>query len=151
MSAMLEHHRAKCGIEGKCSVPMWTAGTPSGFCDRPAWGEQYSEREPSRRQSGKYANPSWPQRDRNGYYPTHLAHLAPPYAPSLCCAAHGGPSADAIRFVRDGNMWCAFMPDFINLAESPAGFGETQDLAEADLQANIARSTFSDADNQREG
>jgi len=26
---------------------------------------------------------------------------------------------------RDGNMWCATRPDFINLQESPAGFGTT--------------------------
>jgi hypothetical protein len=30
-------------------------------------------------------------------------------------------------------MWCAFRPGFENLQESHAGFGETQDLAEADL------------------
>lgn len=30
-------------------------------------------------------------------------------------------------------MWCAFMPDFINIAESDAGFGRTQDEAEADF------------------
>jgi hypothetical protein len=133
---MNEHHRAKCGVEGKCSVPQFDAYGPAGFCDQPAWGEQYSEREPSRGQSGRYANPVWAQRDRNGYYPPHLSHLTPPRAPSLCCASHGGPPADAIRFVRDGNMWCAFMPDFINLQESIAGFGETQDLAEADLRLN---------------
>lgn len=135
MSRISEHHVAKCGVEGKCSVPMFSAYGAEGFCDQPAWGEQYSEREPSRGQSGRYANPVWPVRDRNGYYPTHLAHLRPPLAQSLCCNAHGGPGPDDIRFVRDGNMWCAFMPGFINLQESDAGFGETQDLAEADLRS----------------
>lgn len=134
MSRLSEHHRAKCGVEGKCSVPQFHTYGPAGFCDRPAYGQQYSEREPARGQSGRYANPAWAQRDRNGYYPPHLSHLTPPYAPDLCCSAHGGPSAEAIRFVRDGSAWCAFMPGFINLQESAAGFGETQDLAEADLR-----------------
>lgn len=137
MSRISEHHRAKCGVEGKCSRPMMS-GYSECFCDEPAWGEQYSEREPSRGQSGKYAPRHWPLRDRNGYYPSHLAHLAPPYVSALACPAHGGPRADQIRFVRDGDVWCAFMPDFINLAESVAGFGETQDLAEADLVKRTA-------------
>ena len=135
MSRLNEHHHAKCGVEGKCSVPQFDAYGPAGFCDQPAWGEQYSEREPSRGQSGRYADPVWAQRDRNGYYPPHLSHLTPPFAPGLCCSAHGGPTADSIRFVRDGSAWCAFMPGFINLQESAAGFGDTQDLAEADLRA----------------
>lgn len=131
---MAERHKAKCGVEGKCSRPMMQMGMQC-FCDEPAWGEQYSEREPQRGQSGKHAPLHWPQRDRNGYYLPHLAHLAPPYVPSLACKAHGGPGPDEIRFVRDGIMWCAFMPDFVNLQESEAGFGATQDEAERDLFA----------------
>lgn len=134
MSRTSEHHQAKCGVEGKCSVPMFGMYGSAGFCDKPAWGEQYSEREVSRGQSGRYANPVWPLRDRNGYYPPHLAHLRPPFAPGLCCEAHGGPKVDGIRFIRDGDMWCAFMPGFMNLQESTAGFGKTQDAAEADLR-----------------
>ena len=30
-----------------------------------------------------------------------------------------------IRLFMDGNMWCATRKDFVNLQESPAGFGET--------------------------
>lgn len=135
MSRLQKHHIGKCGLEGRCSVPMFSIYGNAGFCDRPAWGEQYSEREPSRGQSGRYADPTWPLRDRNGYYPPHLAHLRPPMAMVLCCPAHGGPAANAIRFIRDGNAWCAFRPGFINLAESVAGFGSTQDEAEADLAA----------------
>lgn len=141
MARMSEHHIAKCGVEGKCSVPAWSAYGPDGFCDNPAWGEQYSEREPSRGQSGRYADPCWPLRDRNGYYPPHLAHLTKPYAPGLCCKAHGGPGPDDIRFVQDGNMWCAFLPNFVNLQESIAGFGETQDKAETELRAAILKAT----------
>lgn len=141
MARLNEHHKPECGVEGKCSVPTWSGYGPDGFCDQPAWGEQYSEREPSRGQSGKYAQHHWPLRDRNGYYPSHLAHLRPPMAHGYCCASHGGPRADQIRFVRDGNMWCAFEPGFQNLQESPAGFGETQDLAEVDLRKVIAAAT----------
>jgi hypothetical protein len=137
---MHDHHHAACGVEGKCSVPMFGGYGPAGFCDQPAWGEQYSEREPSRGQSGRYADPVWPLRDRNGYYPSHLAHLRPPFAPGLCCKAHGGPGPDDIRFVRDGDTWCAFMPSFVNLQESDAGFGRTQDEAEADLRAKAGQS-----------
>jgi hypothetical protein len=137
MSRLSDHHIAACGVEGKCSVPMWSAYGPDGFCDQPAWGEQYSEREPSRGQSGKHAPHHWPQRDRNGFYPSHLIHLRPPIAHGLCCKAHGGPGPDDIRFARDGDMWCAFMPGFVNLQESHAGFGRTQDEAEADLRAKL--------------
>ena len=121
---MLDHNIAKCGVEGKCSVPTFSGGGSDGFCDRPAWGEQYEE-------GTKYAPHWWSARDRNGFLLN--PHNRPAYAPSLCCSHHGGPREDQIRFVRDGNMWCAFMPDFVNLQESHAGFGETQDRAEADL------------------
>lgn len=124
MARLSGHHRAKCGIEGKCSVPMWNAYGPSGFCDEPAYGQQYAE-------GSRYAPPNWSLRDRNGYL--LQPHLSPPYAPDLCCKAHGGPSIDAIRFVRDGDMWCAFRPGFVNLQESIAGFGPTQAQAEVDL------------------
>ena len=127
MARLSEHHVAKCGVEGKCSVPMWSGGSPDGFCDRPAWGEQYDE-------GSKYAPGWWPSRDRNGFINNpHAPRKA--FAPGLCCVNHGGPGPDAVRFVRDGNMWCAFMPDFENLQESHAGFGKTQDLAEAGLRA----------------
>ena len=34
---------------------------------------------------------------------------------------------------KDGDMWCATFPDFINLQESDAGFGETPTIAIAEL------------------
>lgn len=36
---------------------------------------------------------------------------------------------------KDGSAWCATWPGFINLQESPAGFGDTPEDAVADLQA----------------
>jgi hypothetical protein len=51
----------------------------------------------------------------------------------------------------DGNQWCAHRTDFVNLQESPAGFGESKLLAMADLARNrgirgghMWRSSFSD-------
>lgn len=63
---------------GRCSVPMWWGGLPSGRCDKPAFGMRppgatfwnYAANE-QQRLDGRY----------NGYVP----HLA--------CPAHGGPQA----------------------------------------------------------
>ena len=52
------------------------------------------------------------------------------YVPALACPGHGGPRT---RVFRDGNAWCAVGPDFVNLQESPAGFGDTPDAARAAL------------------
>jgi len=35
----------------------------------------------------------------------------------------------AVQYVRDGNQWCANFDDFVNLQESPAGFGDTKEEA----------------------
>jgi hypothetical protein len=106
------------GAVGKCSVPMWQSSLPAGLCGEVAYGQQYS---------GRRTPPRYSLRRR-------------PYAPLLCCKAHGGPGPDDIRFMRDGNMWCAFMPGFENLQESVAGFGATQDLADDDLRQRLAAS-----------
>jgi hypothetical protein len=45
------------------------------------------------------------------------------YVMYLACPGHGGPT---VRVFRDGDMFCAVRPDFVNLQESPAGFGETE-------------------------
>ena len=42
----------------------------------------------------------------------------------------------ALCFVREGNKWACVFGDFRNLAESPAGFGDTLEEARADLRAN---------------
>ena len=125
MSRISAHHSPGCGNEGKCSRPMWQLGMQC-FCDRPAWGEQYER--------GSRHGPHYDAPGTQGQYGNYR-----PYVPAFACDLHGGPNVDAIRFVRDGNMWCAFMPGFENLAESVAGFGETQNAAEADLRANEAK------------
>ena len=50
----------------------------------------------------------------------------------LACPMHGGPDS---RVFMDGDMYCAVYPDFANLQESPAGFGETPEEARANLKA----------------
>lgn len=49
---------------GKCSVPMWIAGLPAGFCDGAAYGE--------------------PEGRFNSY---------DGYVPGLACYSHGGPKS----------------------------------------------------------
>ena len=45
-----------------------------------------------------------------------------------------GPPDHAVCFFRDGNKWCCVNGDFVNLQESPAGFGNTFDEALSDLK-----------------
>lgn len=115
MSALSKQHKTlnEDGI-GLCSVPMWGGGSPAGFCDRPAYGLRPDMPTHRRwdgfewRDDGKYAG----------------------YVPGLACECHGGPSS---RVFMDGNQFCAVMPEFINLQESPAGFGDTAEQARAAL------------------
>lgn len=53
------------------------------------------------------------------------------YIGGLACFSHGGESS---RVFMDGNSWCAVKSDFINLQESPAGFGDTPEEARANLK-----------------
>lgn len=99
------------GGTGNCGVPMWSGGCPDGFCGREAYG-QY--------------NLLTPRRDT-------------PYSAGWRCPVHGGPVEDGIRIIVDGTtdagrqMFMAYRPDFINLAESIGGFGPSPDHAYADL------------------
>jgi hypothetical protein len=101
--------------EGLCSVPMWMGGCPAGFCDNPAYGERPTCREWRNVYSGE-----WMRED--GRFSG--------YVPGLACPIHGGPR---YRTFMDGNAWCAVKPDFINLQESDAGFGDTPEQAIAAL------------------
>lgn len=51
-----------------------------------------------------------------------IAALAKKHAP------HGVPE-HAACFFKDGDAWCCVRGDFVNLQESPAGFGATMDAA----------------------
>jgi hypothetical protein len=41
---------------------------------------------------------------------------------------------DGIDYSIDGDQWCATLPDFTNLQESPAGFGYDKESARLDLE-----------------
>jgi hypothetical protein len=109
------HHELNEQGEGKCSVPMWYGwGGDAGFCDERAFGPQTKEYLAGFR----YMNPQYNR---------------PAYAPGLACPVHGGPK---VRVCMDGNMHCAVRPEFVNLQESPAGFGATREEAIAALVAD---------------
>lgn len=111
-----EHQQLDIRGIGKCSVPMWSgAGCPAGFCDKPAYGTR---------------PPGITSRDSLGRV-FRLDGLYDGYVPALACPSHGGPNT---RVFKDGNSFCAVRADFINLQESPAGFGNTPEAARAALE-----------------
>jgi len=121
VSTLNQHHKELNELgEGKCSVPMWMGGCPSGFCDKPAFGFRQAAKTHTRYDGYTYRD--------DGLYAGRISGLA--------CPAHGGPK---IRYCMDGNMWMASRPNFVNLQESLAGFGESKELALADLIANERR------------
>jgi hypothetical protein len=48
-------------------------------------------------------------------------------------------SQRTVRYFMDGNKWCAVYEDFQDLVISPAGFGDTQEEARAELEAVAKR------------
>jgi putative transposase len=52
----------------------------------------------------------------------------------IACFSHGGPKS---RVFKDGDNFCAVMPDFVDLQVSPAGFGKTPEEARAKLEEEI--------------
>lgn len=130
MSRLSPHHETLIHGEGKCSVPMWQMGTDAGFCDAPAFGV--------RPPCAEYPGPWWAPGDRQRHDGKYNG-----YVPGLACEIHGGPSLASFAVpgglvTKDGNMWCSTAPDFINLAESEAGFGATPAEATADLLSRLA-------------
>lgn len=123
MTSSDHHHTLNELGEGKCSVPMWCMGMPAGFCDQPAFGERPACREWRNVHSGEMMR-------EDGRYSG--------YVPGLACPGHGGPR---VRTFMDGNAWCAVKPDFINLQESDAGFGDTREEAIAALDSAISTQT----------
>ncbi|HTH10272.1 MAG TPA: hypothetical protein VMA55_11940 [Acidovorax sp.] len=116
MSALSNHHRElDTDGRGRCSVPMWGGGSPSGFCDREAYGERLPTRFFWNYSAGREVA------EDGGYAG---------YVPALACPGHGGPKT---RVFLDGNAWCAVHSNFINLQESPAGFGDTPQQARTAL------------------
>lgn len=78
MSRTADHHHKLTNGVGKCSVPMWSGGSPDGFCDKPAYGEPV---------------PSPMYRDAYTGEMKRLDGRYNGYVPGLACIAHGGPPA----------------------------------------------------------
>lgn len=78
------------------------------------------------------------------------------YCPSsaniFACSAGPAPIwwETEIDVFKDGDQWCATMADFINLQESPAGFGDTPAKAVQNLADNL-NCTFEKAPLAQEG
>ena len=104
MSRLSKHH-IELGADGvgKCGTPMW-------------WGHGAPAGLCDKAAYGK------------GQYVSAKGDVREAHA--LACPEHGGPDS---RVFMDGNMWCAVYPDFVNLQESPAGFGPTPEDARAKL------------------
>jgi hypothetical protein len=113
-----KHHKIlnEFGV-GKCSVPMWSNGMPAGFCDAPAYGVQ----EPGQQRYGEYSA-AW-------------GKWFDGYCPGLACHDHGGPKS---RVYKAGDVFCAVLPEFINLQESLAGFGDTPEAAREALKGQLS-------------
>lgn len=118
---------------GKCRVPMWSGmGFPDGFCDKPAFG------------------PQLPREVLAQHNPRYLLDH-PPYCHGPCCPMHGGPKEGEPIVFQDGYtpqgrpMWCAVMPDFENLQESPAGFDGDGRVAIRNLKSAINKANGSAA------
>ena len=65
--------------EGKCSVPMWCDGLPSGFCDKVAY---------SKHKGGKYY--IHPYTNEYVYFDGTYGG----YVPALACPTHGGKTKE---------------------------------------------------------
>lgn len=109
---------------GKCRVAMWQAGCPAGLCGEAALGPQL---------------PRELLASRNRYL-----FDRPPLCVGPCCPNHGGPNEGEPILFQDGltdegrRMWCAVMPGFVNLQESPAGFDGDGRVAVRKLHEAIA-------------
>lgn len=47
MASTSKHHHELTNGKGRCSVPMWCGGLPSGFCDEDAFGGRQNNTCPS--------------------------------------------------------------------------------------------------------
>jgi len=77
---MSECHKKLTNGVGRCSVPMWSGGCPSGFCDNEAFGE----RPP--------AKSYWHNAYTNEQIRDDLKYNG--YVPALACVGHGGPKKE---------------------------------------------------------
>ncbi len=123
MARMHKHHQVLNDRVGKCSVPMWSGdGLPAGFCDEPAYGTPPPGRTLRSGDGSRYRE--------DGLYAG--------YAPALACLGHGGPvGPPGVRVFKDGSAWCAVGERFVNIQESPCGFGESKSEAVSELMESL--------------
>lgn len=82
MARLSDNHRILTNGKGKCSVPMWCGGMPSGFCDADAFGEYIP---------GPMFRDGWTgeRRRLDGKYSGYVSGLA--------CPNHGGPPCPGLE------------------------------------------------------
>jgi hypothetical protein len=56
-----------------------------------------------------------------------------------------GAIAHGFHLLKDGDTWCAVGPEFVDLVQSPAGFGNTPKEAVKDLRARLRIAGYPDA------
>ena len=52
--------------------------------------------------------------------------------------------AEGFHLLEDGGVWCAVGPEFVDLQQSPAGFGKTKRQAVEELLAVLRRAGYPD-------
>lgn len=92
------------------------------------------EAEPNLFNFGLYAVVHTPQHDSGG---NTYGHEESVY--DICAYCKLIVEKHFPRFMKDGNVWCAVRQDFVNLQESPAGFGETREMALKQLISEEAK------------
>jgi hypothetical protein len=55
-----------------------------------------------------------------------------------------GTIARGFHLLKDGNVWMAVGPEFVDLQRSPTGFGKTQQQAVREIRAQLRRAGYPD-------
>ena len=55
-----------------------------------------------------------------------------------------GAIAHGFHLLKDGDVWLAVGPEFVDLAKSPAGFGNTREDAVRELRTQLRRAGYPD-------
>jgi len=77
---------------------------------------------------------------QEGHWCTHCMGVGPESCMNnqpRTAVAHSGVPAHAACFFKDGDAWCCVRGDFLNLQESPAGFGSDMEEALNALSVDV--------------
>ena len=55
-----------------------------------------------------------------------------------------GAIAHGFHLLKDGDVWLAVGPEFVDLVQSPAGFGDTPEEAVRELRAQLRKAGYPD-------